>query len=150
RVPRRFFFLREKRHVMSTLFMSNIPFDCHEVELQQWVESHGFKVESIRVIQDSVTGASPSFGYISLHDGRLKTDAVQILNGQKLRGRVLQVKEDWRRNNDHLNATPLTLKRREVDYVLTLDEIADLTTNADKPAETLANVVALIAKHFQT
>src|SRR5262245_17178704 len=135
---------------MSRIFMSNIPCDCHEVELRQWVESHGFKVESIRVIQDSVTGASPSFGYISLHEEPQKTDAVQALNGQKLRGRILQVKEDWRRSDDHLNKSRSPLKRREVDYVLTLDEIADLAKNADKPAETLADVVALIAKHFQT
>src|SRR5262245_41822789 len=135
---------------MSRLFMSNIPCDCHEVELRQWVESHGFKVESIRVIQDSVTGASPAFGYISVHDAPQKADAIQALNGQKLRGQILQVKEDWRKSDDHLNRSRLPLKRREVDYVLTLDEIADLAKSADKPAETLANVVALIAKHFET
>jgi len=130
--------------------MSNIPCDCHEVELQQWVESHGFKVESIRVIQDSVTGASPAFGYISLYDGRSKADAVQTLNGQKLRGSILQVKEDWRKNDEHLHPPFPLLKMRDVNYVLTLDEIADLAKNADKPAETLINVVALIATHFQT
>ena len=135
---------------MSKLFMSNIPCDCHEVELRQWVESHGFKVESIRVIQDSVTGASPAFGYISLHEGQQKTDAVQALHGQKLRGMILQVKEDWRKDDDQLNTPRPLVKRREVNYVLTLDEIADLAKNADKPAETLMNVVALIAKHFQT
>jgi glycogen phosphorylase len=130
--------------------MSNIPCDCHEVELRQWVESHGFKVESIRVIQDSVTGASPAFGYIALREERLKADAVQTLNGQKLRGRVLQVQEDWRKNDDHLHTARSILKAQEANYVLTLDEIADLAKNADKPAETLMNVVALIAKHFQT
>src|SRR5439155_23753716 len=118
--------------------------------LRQWVESHGFKVESIRVIQDSVTGASPAFGYISLHEGRQKTDAVQVLNGQKLRGMILKVKEDWRKADDQLNTPRPLVKRREVNYVLTLDEIADLAKNADKPAETLVNVVALIAKHFHT
>src|SRR4051812_47863414 len=106
---------------MSKLFMSNIPCDCHEVELRQWVESHGFKVESIRVIQDSVTGASPAFGYISLNEGRQKADPVQTLNGQKLRGQVLQVKEDWRKNDDPVRPSGPTVKMREVDYVLTLD-----------------------------
>lgn len=135
---------------MSRLFMSNIPCDCHEVELRQWVESHGFKVESIRVIQDSVTGASPAFGYISLHEVRQKADAVQALNGQKLRGSILQVKEDWRKNDNHLHPSRQPLRTTDANYVLTLDEIADLAKNADKPAETLVNVVALIAKHFQT
>jgi glycogen phosphorylase len=130
--------------------MSNIPCDCQEVELRQWVESHGFKVESIRVIQDSVTGASPAFGYIAIREGRLKTDAVQTLNGQKLRGRVLQVQEDWRKSDDHFHTARSILKTHPENSVLTLDEIADLAKNADKPAETLMNVVALIAKHFQT
>ena len=35
-------------------------------------------------------------------------------------------------------------------YVLTLDEIANLAAEGGKPAETLMNVVALIAKRFQT
>jgi signal transduction protein with GAF and PtsI domain len=38
----------------------------------------------------------------------------------------------------------------EADYVLTLEEIADLAADGGKPAETLMNVVALIAKRFQT
>ena len=38
----------------------------------------------------------------------------------------------------------------EASYVLTLDEISHLTQEGGKPAETLMNVVALIAKRFQT
>jgi starch phosphorylase len=38
----------------------------------------------------------------------------------------------------------------DADYVLTLEEIADLAAEGGKPAETLMNVVALIAKRFQT
>src|SRR5947208_6435656 len=37
----------------------------------------------------------------------------------------------------------------DADYVLTLEEIGDLMAEAGKPAETLMNVVALIAKRFQ-
>jgi starch phosphorylase len=40
--------------------------------------------------------------------------------------------------------------RLDADYVLTLEEIGDLTAEAGKPAETLMNVVALIAKRFDT
>src|SRR5947199_10176836 len=35
-------------------------------------------------------------------------------------------------------------------YVLTLEEIASLAAEGGKPAETLMNVVALIARRFQT
>src|SRR6202451_92492 len=39
---------------------------------------------------------------------------------------------------------------REVTHVLTLEEIANLTAEEGHPAETLLNVVALIAKRFET
>ena len=38
----------------------------------------------------------------------------------------------------------------DANFVLTLEEIATLATESGKPAETLSNVVALIAKRFQT
>jgi signal transduction protein with GAF and PtsI domain len=39
---------------------------------------------------------------------------------------------------------------RDASYVLTLEEITNLAAEGGKPAETLMNVVALIAKRFQT
>ena len=41
-------------------------------------------------------------------------------------------------------------QEREAGHVLTLEEIANLAAQGGKPAETLTNVVALIAKRFQT
>jgi starch phosphorylase len=41
-------------------------------------------------------------------------------------------------------------QEREAGHVLTLDDIAQLAAQGGKPAETLTNVVALIAKRFQT
>src|ERR1700691_4645263 len=49
-----------------------------------------------------------------------------------------------------LSSKDLTGHGREVTHVLTLDEIANLAAEEGKPAETLMNVVALIAKRFQT
>src|SRR5260221_9507004 len=46
-----------------------------------------------------------------------------------------------------MSQTPI---ERESTYVLNLEEIANLTQEGGKPAETLMNVVALIAKRFQT
>ena len=51
---------------MARLFFANIPYDCHETELQCWIESRGFDVDSIRLIRDQVAGVSPSFGYVSM------------------------------------------------------------------------------------
>src|SRR5579859_3822050 len=43
-----------------------------------------------------------------------------------------------------------TASERDVNYVLTLEEIGNLAAEGGKPAETLMNVAALIAKRFQT
>src|ERR1051325_474465 len=43
-----------------------------------------------------------------------------------------------------------SIQPREVGHVLTLEEIANLRAEGGKPAETLMNVVALIAKRFHT
>src|SRR5579863_3880428 len=44
----------------------------------------------------------------------------------------------------------LPVNARAANYVLTLEEIGNLAKNSGKPAETLMNVVALIAKRFET
>ena len=84
---------------MPRLFLSNIPCDCKDAELQGWIESQGFDVESVRVVRDLVAGVSPAFGYVSLRDRTEEIDAIKILDGQTLKGRNLQVREDWR--NEH-------------------------------------------------
>src|SRR5271166_2108416 len=43
-----------------------------------------------------------------------------------------------------------TASARAATYVLTLEEIGHLAAEGGKPAETLMNVVALIARRFQT
>ena len=43
-----------------------------------------------------------------------------------------------------------TADDRDSGYLLTLEEIGNLTREAGKPAETLMTVVALIASHFHT
>ena len=80
---------------MTRLFLTNIPYDCREMDVQQWIESRGFDVDSVRLIRDLVAGVSPAFGYVSLRC-RTETDAVKVLDGQHLNGRQLQVKQDWR------------------------------------------------------
>jgi signal transduction protein with GAF and PtsI domain len=43
-----------------------------------------------------------------------------------------------------------TVQLRDASYVLTLEEIGNLAMEGGKPAETLMNVVALIARRFKT
>src|SRR6202049_3660915 len=53
-------------------------------------------------------------------------------------------------NEREYSLPPQTSTPRPSPYVLTLDEIGNLAAEGGKPAETLMNVVALIAKRFQT
>ena len=53
-------------------------------------------------------------------------------------------------NHDAVQDSDLTGRQREVTHVLTLEEIANLAAKEGQPAETLMNVVDLIAKRFQS
>jgi RNA recognition motif-containing protein len=77
---------------MATLFMVNVPHNCDESELCDWVESSGSRVRSVRLIRDIVSGASPSFAYVQLDEEDV-TATVGKLNGQSMRGRAIIVKE---------------------------------------------------------
>jgi RNA recognition motif-containing protein len=78
---------------MGTLFLVNVPHDCTDDELSIWVESAGMKVKQVRLIRDLVAGVSPSFAYVELQEKIPVADAVQKLNGQNIRERVIMVSE---------------------------------------------------------
>jgi hypothetical protein len=86
---------------MADLFLSNVPFDCDVPQLQTWIESQGFRVNSLDLIQDQVSRVSPSFAYVQLVDSSRAVDAIDALNRKSLKGRVLQVRGDWRRSASH-------------------------------------------------
>jgi RNA recognition motif-containing protein len=81
---------------MPRLFLTNIPYDCEDVELRGWLEQQGFLVDSLRLVRDLVAGVSPAFGYVSVREPDDQIDAIRVLDGQHLRGRRLQVRKDWR------------------------------------------------------
>jgi len=70
---------------MSTLFLVNVPYNCSDAELTQWVESSGITVKKIRVIRDLVAGVSPSFAYVDIEEKITVADAVRKLNGRHIR-----------------------------------------------------------------
>ena len=82
---------------MSTLFMVNIPYNCTESELQDWVESRGIQVKSVQLIRDLVAGVSPGFAYVEMPEGGVLKDAIATLNGRSIRDRVIAVSEGRRR-----------------------------------------------------
>jgi starch phosphorylase len=63
---------------------------------------------------------------------------------------MMQPSAGPQRNEEELPAAMPASDPRHSSYVLTLEEIANLAAEGGKPAETLMNVVALIAKRFKT
>jgi RNA recognition motif-containing protein len=82
---------------MSTLFFVNVPHNCSDDELTNWVESSGIAVKKVRLIRDLVAGVSPSFAYVEIGEKVPIADAVQKLNGQNIRERTVMVSEARRR-----------------------------------------------------
>ena len=78
---------------MTKIFVGNIPHASSEAELQQWVESQGFQVESAQIIRDRSTGQSRGFGFVVLDERSKIREAIAALNGQRMGGRVLTVNE---------------------------------------------------------
>ena len=64
----------------SQLFFTNIPYNCSDQEFEQWIESRGVEVESVRIIRDLVAGASPAFAYADVKDDTRLEEAVSVLN----------------------------------------------------------------------
>ena len=73
---------------MSTLFMVNVPHNCSDNELTNWVEASGIEVKNVRLIKDTVAGVSPSFAYVEITEKVPLADAVEKLNGHNIRERV--------------------------------------------------------------
>lgn len=63
---------------------------------------------------------------------------------------LLSEQSDERDPDERGQNVSKTAQEREASHVLTMEEIGNLTKGGGKPAETLMNVVALIAKRFKT
>jgi RNA recognition motif-containing protein len=73
--------------------MMNVPYNCTESELTDWVQAAGIKVRNITLIRDLVAGVSPAFAYVDIGEQHGITTAVEKLNGQAIRDRVILVSQ---------------------------------------------------------
>ena len=78
---------------MARLYIGNLPHLTADQELQAWIETRGFKVESVQVIKDLDTGASRGFASVELPEVLDAAEAVSALNGEKMEGHNLRVSE---------------------------------------------------------
>jgi RNA recognition motif-containing protein len=78
---------------MTRLYIGNLSQTTAEHELQVWIESYGFKVESVQVIKNLDTGASRGFAFAELPEVLHAPEAVSVLDGQQMEGQNLRVSE---------------------------------------------------------
>ena len=81
----------ERKGAMPRLFIGNIPHSSSEAEIQAWVESRGFSVESVQIIYDRFTGKPRGFAFVTLGNEVNGETAITVLNGQRMLRRVLTV-----------------------------------------------------------
>jgi RNA recognition motif-containing protein len=78
---------------MARLYIGNLPHLTTEHELQSWIESHGFKVDTVQVIKDLDTGVSRGFAFAELPEVIDPQEAVSALDGQRMEGHNLRISE---------------------------------------------------------
>jgi RNA recognition motif-containing protein len=80
------------------LFFTNLPYNCSDRELKEWIESRGIETRTIRIIRDVVSGASPAFAYADLKDDMQLPEAILMLDGKKMRNQTISVTKAALRN----------------------------------------------------
>ena len=75
----------------SQRFFTNVPHDCSELELKEWIESHGIQTTSIRIIHDMVSRASPAFAYATPRSAVDIDEAISALHGRRMRNQIILV-----------------------------------------------------------
>jgi RNA recognition motif-containing protein len=78
---------------MSKLFVGNLSFKVTDADLQSWIESNGYPVESAEVMTDHKTGRSRGIGFVVLKRNDQLKDAIAKLNGQSFSDRTVTVEE---------------------------------------------------------
>ena len=97
----------------SQLFFVNIPYNCSDRELREWIESRGIETESVRIIRDLVAGVSPAFAYADLKDHTRLDEAMSVLNGKKMRNQTIMVKQSPARRAIEQEAIRPAMIRRQ-------------------------------------
>ena len=78
---------------MARLYIGNLPNLTTEQDLHAWIESNGFKVETVQIIKDLDTGESRGFAFAELPEVLDAQEPVNALNGQAMEGHNLRVSE---------------------------------------------------------
>ena len=74
------------------LLVWNVPVDCPDDLLRDWIEARGYRTFGLRLIRDRAKVGSSSFGYVQLMDSTRLNEACRALDGQILWGQTIRVR----------------------------------------------------------
>lgn len=75
---------------MNKLFVGGIAWATTEESLKAFFEQVGTVLE-VKIITDRETGRSKGFGFVTMETQELAEKAIEMLNGQELDGRALNI-----------------------------------------------------------
>ena len=78
---------------MKTLYVSNLPLQATEDQLQDWFGQAGFRVKKVTLIRDRFSGQPRGFGFVEITSHEEAQRAIQLLNGKNFLGSSLVVNE---------------------------------------------------------
>jgi hypothetical protein len=81
--------MKENQGAPTKLLLSNVPVNCGDEYLRQWVEARGYSVSDVKLITDLVSGTSPAFAYVQLMNSGKTDEAIRALDGQTIQGHRL-------------------------------------------------------------
>ncbi len=81
------------------IYVANIPFTLSEEELESVFAEYG-RISSVKIIKDRESGKSRGFGFVEMDNDDEGNRAIESLDGAKVKGRELKVKQALPRRED--------------------------------------------------
>jgi RNA recognition motif-containing protein len=85
--------------VIMNIYVGNLSWGLSEDDLREKFESYG-EVDSVKIIQDKMTGRSRGFGFVEMPNDSEGKTAIAELNGKELDGRAIKVNEARPKRDD--------------------------------------------------
>lgn len=74
------------------IYVGNLNYKVQESNLKEAFEAYG-TVDSVKIIQDKLSGRSKGFGFVEMPDDSQAKSAIENLNGKDFLGRNLVVNQ---------------------------------------------------------
>jgi RNA recognition motif-containing protein len=74
------------------IYVGNLNYKVKESNLKEVFETYG-TVDSVKIIQDKISGRSKGFGFVEMPDDSQAQSAIENLNGSEYLGRSLVVNQ---------------------------------------------------------